>query len=213
MFPVKNFGKRGGGFTLIELVVVLAIASTLLMMGVPALSGWAMANKAAAAGEFYMEGFRIARQQALAHNTASRIVLSANQTSGQMDWQVDLCYADLPAAPCTAVSANWSTVNAGAARDPQGAASFKSIRRSADNLPSHTVIEPTLLPVGAYSVYYTALGWVDTGYGARLTRLQLDPLPAYAARLPTTAIVVTLGGMPIRCDVGVAATDSRRCPP
>ena len=198
---------------MIELVVVLGITSTLLMLGMPAMSGWVMANKAASAGEFYMEGFRMARQQALAHNTASRIVLSANQTTGQMDWQVDLCYADLPAAPCTAVSSNWSAVDAGAANDPEGAAGFRSVRRSADNLPSRTVIAPVLLPVGAYSIYYNALGWVDTSYGARLTRLQLDPLPAYAARLPTTAIVVALGGMPTRCDVGVAVTDSRRCPP
>lgn len=210
MFSV---GRRGGGFTMIELVLVLGITSTLLMLGIPAMSGWVMVNKAASAGEFYMEGFRMARQLALAHNSASRIVLSANQTSDQLDWQVDLCFADLPATPCTAVSGNWSTVDAGAPKDPEGAAGFKSIRRSADNLPSRTVITPTLLPVGAYFVYYNALGWVDTSYSARLTRLQLDPLPAYAARLPTTAIVVTLGGMPTRCDVGVAVTDSRGCPP
>ncbi|MDB5916231.1 MAG: prepilin-type N-terminal cleavage/methylation domain protein [Massilia sp.] len=198
---------------MIELVVVLGITSTLLLVGVPSMSNWVMANKAAAAGEFYMEGFRMARQQAIAHNTTSRIVLSANQTTGQLDWQVDLCFADLPATPCTGVSSNWSTVAVAAAGDPEGGAGFKSIRRSADNLPSSNVISPTLSPAGAFFVYYNALGWVDTSFNGRLTRLQLDPLPAYAARLPTTAIVVTLSGMPARCDVGVAVTDSRGCPP
>lgn len=198
---------------MIELMVVLGITSTLLLVGVPSMSNWVMANKAAAAGEFYMEGFRMARQQAVAHNTTSRIVLSTNQTTGQMDWQVDLCFAALPDAPCTGVSNNWSTVAASAALDPEGAAGYKSIRRSADNLPSHAVIAPTLLPANAYFVYYNPLGWVDTSYSGRLTRLQLDPLPAYAARLPTTAIVVTLSGMATRCDAGVAVTDSRGCPP
>ena len=211
MFAIAQ--RRGRGYTMIELVVVLAITGSLLALGIPAMSGWVTANKAASASEFYLEGFRMARQQALSHNTSSRIVLSANQTTGQLDWQVDLCFADLPDTPCTAVSSNWSTVTASAANDPELAAGFKSIRRSADNLPSTSVITPTLLPAGAYFVYYTALGWVDTSYAGRLTRLQLDPMPAYAAQLPTTAIVVSLGGMPTRCDVGVAVTDSRGCPP
>lgn len=200
---------RASGYTMIELVVTLGITAGLLMIGIPAMSGWVMSNKASAAGEFYMEGFRMARQQAVAHNAASRIILAANQTTGQMDWQVDICLP-LPGTPCTAVSSNWSTTAASAASDASG---YKSVHRSADNLPSNTVIAPSLLPSGAYFVYYNSLGWVDTSYANRLTRLQLDPLPAYAAQLPTTAIVITLGGMPTRCEVGRAVTDSRGCPP
>lgn len=211
MFPVAQ--RRAGGFTLIEVVVVMGITASLLALGIPALSGWVMANKASSASEFYLEGFRMARQQAVARNTASRIVLSTNQSSGQLDWQVDLCFAELPAAPCTAVSSNWSTVDASAAGDPQGAAGFKSVLRSAENLPSRSVIAPTVMPADAYFVYYNALGWIDTSYAGRLTRLQLDPLPAYAAQLPTAAIVVTLSGVATRCDAGAAVTDSRGCPP
>lgn len=211
MFAIAR--RAGRGYTMIELVVVLGITASLLALGIPAMSGWVMANKAASTGEFYLEGFRMARQQAVAHNTASRIVLAANNTNGQMDWQVDLCFADLPTTPCTAVSSNWSTVTASAAKDPEGITGFKSVRRSSENLPSRAIIAPTLLPSGAYFVYYNALGWVDTNYAGRLTRLQLDPLPAYAAQLPTMAIVITLGGMATRCDVGVAVTDSRGCPP
>lgn len=205
--------RRSPGFTMIELVVVLGITASLLMLGIPSMSNWLMANKAASATEFYLEGFRIARQAAVSHNAASRIVLAANQTTGQMDWQVDICFADPPASPCTGVSSNWSTVSAAAANDPEGATGFKSVKRSADNLPSTSVIAPTMLPAGSYFVYYNALGWVDTSYAGRMTRLQLDPLPAYAAQLPTTAIVITLGGMPTRCDAGAAVTDSRGCPP
>jgi type IV fimbrial biogenesis protein FimT len=203
--------RQARGFTLIEALIGLAILSILLALGIPAMNGWMLANKAASANEFYMEGFRTARQQAIAHNSPSRIVLTANQTTGQMDWQVDICFPT-QAAPCTAVSSNWSTTTAAAAGDPDGSAPFTSLKRSADVLPSTTVIAPTLLPANASAVYYTALGWVDTSYANNLNRLQLDPLPAFAAQLPTSAISITLAGMPTRCNVGAAAGDSRVCP-
>lgn len=203
--------RRDAGFTLVEAMIGLTILSILLAIGVPAMSNWMLSNKAAGANEFYMEGFRTARQQAIAHNTSSRIVLSANQTTGQMDWQVDICFAT-QAAPCTAVSGNWSTPTAPAAGDPDLSAPFKSVQRSAAALPPTTVIAPTLNPANASAVYYTALGWVDTNFPNNLTLLQLDPLPAYAAQLPTSAISITLAGMPTRCNVLAAANDSRVCP-
>jgi type IV fimbrial biogenesis protein FimT len=202
---------RQQGFTLLEMMVVVVILSVLMGLGIPAMSSWVMANKANAANAFYMEGFRAARLQALAHNTPSRIVLSANQTTGQMDWQVDICFPTVK-DECTAVSGNWSTPTAAAASDPDKVAPFLSLHRSADVLPSTSVIAPTMFPAGAYAIYYTALGWVDTSVPNRLVRLQLDPLPAYAARLPTSAISITLAGMPSRCEVGVSAADSRACP-
>ncbi len=198
---------------MVEMMVVVAILGVLMGLGIPSMSGWLLANKAASANEFYMEGFRAARQQAIGHNTASRIVLTRNQTTGQMDWQVDICFP-VAGAPCTAVSGNWSTPTAAAPNDPDPASKYTSLRRSADVLPSTSVIAPSLLPAGAYSVYYTSLGWIDTGFGNRVTRLQLDPLPAYASQLPTSAIAITLAGMPIRCNSDLSATsgDSRSCP-
>ena len=219
MFPVSPAARVSlaamrvqRGFTLIEVMVVIVMLGVLLALGIPSLSAWIMANKAASANEFYMEGFRAARQQAIGHNTPSRIVLTSNDTTGQMDWQVDICFP-VAGAPCTATSANWSTTTTAAPNDPDTGAKFTSLTRSADILPSTNVIAPTLLPTNAYAIYYTALGWVDTSFANRLTRLQLDPLPAYVSQLPTTAIAITLAGMPIRCNAGVAVTDSRGCPP
>ena len=203
---------RRAGFTLVETMVVLVIAGFLMAVGIPMMSTWLMTNKAASANEFYMEGFRLARQQAISHNTASRILLTANATNGQLDWQVDICFPT-SSAPCLAGSTNWSTPAAPAAADPEGASGFRSVLRSAANLPPVSVIAPTLLPDGAYYVFYTALGWVDTSFTSRVTRLELAPAAAYAARVRTSAIAVTLGGMPTRCDPSVAVTDSRGCPP
>lgn len=203
---------RSAGFTLIETMVVLVIAGLLMAVGIPAMSTWLMSNKAQAANQFYMDGFRLARQQAINHNTASRLLLTANAANGQLDWQVDICFPT-SSAPCVEGSTNWSTPAAAAAADPEGASGFKSVLRSAANLPPSSVVAPTLLPSGAYYVFYTALGWVDTSFPSRVTRLELAPAPAYVGRVRTSAIAVTLGGMPTRCDPSLAVTDSRGCPP
>ena len=69
------------------------------------------------------------------------------------------------------------------------------------------------MPDGATQVYYTALGWVDPVVGNRLSSLRLIPASAYAADVPPVALVVTLAGMPVKCNPAVARSDSRGCPP
>lgn len=200
------------GFTLLELMVVLVIFGILLAVGVPRMNAWSMSNKAAFASELYAEGLRIARQQALSHNAASRLVLSTNQQNGQSDWQVDLCFP-APGVPCSNESGSWSSTTAIAGGDPEGASGYKSIFRVATALPSNKILVPSTLPEGATSVYFTSLGWVDTNYGQRLSQLRFDPGVDYRAVLRSTALVVTLAGMVSKCDPTVAVTDSRGCPP
>ena len=214
MFALKQWApaSRGDGFTLIEALVVLAIFGILLALGVPKMTLWMLSSKAAAATELYAEGFRLARQQALSHNAASRIVLTSNAGNGQMDWQVDICFLK-PGVPCTDESGAWSATDAAAPGDPEGGAGFKSVFRSASALPPSYVLQPTLLPQGGTSVYFTSLGWVDTTFDQRLTRIQLDPTDRYKADLPASALAVSLAGTVIKCDASVAITDSRACPP
>ena len=206
--------RRRGGFTLLEVLLGLAVCGGILALGVPQMTLWLLANKSRAAGEFYAEGFKLARQQALAHNAASRIVLTQNAGNGQMDWQIDLCFPT-PLLPCNSASGNWSSPSAAASNDPEGASGFASVLRVAGSLPQADVLAPTLSPSGSSAIYFTALGWVDTGFEERLTRLQLDPTPAYAGQLHATALVVSLAGTSTMCDPDprLSATDSRACPP
>jgi type IV fimbrial biogenesis protein FimT len=214
MFHQLSAGARRdqGGVTLIELLITITIFGIMLAIGIPAMGGWMMTSKARAASEFYLDGFATARRQAVLHNAASRIVLSANPNSGQFDWQIDLCYP-VPGTPCNANSGVWSTTAAPAPNDPQGAAGFKSVFRSADALPDSEVLIPSMTPVGATQIYYTALGWVDPAAQPRLTQLRLDPAPRMAGKIPVVALSITLAGMPSKCDPTLAATDSRACPP
>ncbi len=204
--------NRRRGFTLIEMMVAIVVMSVLLAIAIPNMSAWLLASRARSASEFYMEGFSLARRQAVSHNSESRITLTVNPGSGQMDWQVDICFPR-PGTPCDDNSGAWSTTDAAAASDPQGVAGFRSVLRAASALPGTDVLAPSITPEGATSVYYTPLGWVDTTVDNRLTQLRLDPSASYAHDVPASALAVSLAGMPTKCDPTKAAGDSRACPP
>jgi type IV fimbrial biogenesis protein FimT len=62
-------------------------------------------------------------------------------------------------------------------------------------------------------VYFTSLGWVDTGYADRLSRIRLDPAGPHANEIAPVAVAVSLSGLAIKCNPVLAAPDSRACPP
>ena len=204
--------RRQGGVTLIELLVTITIFGIMLAVGIPNASRWLLANRARGASEFYADGFSLARRQAVAHNAFSRISLTPNVNTGQMDWQVDICFVS-QAGPCTDVQGDWSTTEAPSASDPEGAAGWKSVFRAANALPPAEVLQPTTLPAGASQVYYTPLGWVDPRFAGRLASLRLDPSAAFADEVQPVALVVTLAGMATKCNPTLPDTDNRGCPP
>lgn len=192
-------------------MIALAIMGVMLAIGLPNLSAWLQANKAAGATEFYAEGFKLARAAALRHNSASRIVLTEN-ANGQRDWQVDICFPSADLA-CSFESGAWSTTAAAAANDPEGANGFRSVFRPASSLPNSTVMAQVLSPPGATDIYFTSLGWVDTTFAPRLERIDLAPALDRAGAFPTASVVVTLAGLATKCDPNAVAKDSRACPP
>ncbi|RZA33943.1 MAG: prepilin-type N-terminal cleavage/methylation domain-containing protein [Lysobacteraceae bacterium] len=201
---------RRAGFTLVEAMIALAVFATLLAIGVPRMSDWLAANKAAAANQFYAEAFTLARAKALTHNSASRLVLSANTVSGQYDWRVDLCFPT-PEAPCDA-DGTWSTLTNAVNREGAAGAGFTSVSGNADALPETSRMSVTIGPDEASAVYFTPLGWVDPRIAPRLTRIDLAPAAGAAATFRPASVVLTLAGVAAICDPDAAANDSRRCP-
>lgn len=201
---------RSHGFTLIEAMVVLCIAAILLSVGVPRMSDWLARNRAAGTVEFYAEGLRQARQEAVAHNSASRFLLVENAATGQFDWQIDICFPT-PAEPCSDVAGAWSTPAAPAANDPAGANGYRSVLRSASSLPDSGIVTLKLQPLGADQIYFTPVGWVDAGVNPRLERLTVAS--TRAGRFADAALAVGLAGLASKCEPAAPAGDSRRCPP
>jgi len=202
---------RAGGFTLLEVMVALSILGIVLGIGMPRMSEWIYASKVAAAGQFYAEGFSMARNQALTQNGASRLVLSKNSANGQFDWRIDVCFPRSD-EPCNEISTNWSSEASAATRDPLGAKGFKSLKRSAEALPPAADLAQAIGPDDAAAVYFTPLGWVDPAVSPRIERIDLTPGSKHAQVAPT-AVVLTMAGNTIRCKPLAAASDPQRCPP
>lgn len=207
------------GFTLLEIMVGMAIMGIVLAVGVPAMAKWVTAAKARSVIGFYSEGLVLARQQAISHNGSSRIVFALNTGNGQYDWQVDVCFPTVLAPTCGAGTGAWSTTTAPAAGDPETAADpakaagFRSVARSAASLSKAAVIAPELLPAGTSSIYFNSLGWVDTSVAQRLSSIRLSPSEAIDDEVRPVAVVIGLAGTAIKCDWSVAIPDSRACPP
>jgi len=203
---------RAAGFTLIEAMVALAIMAIMLAIGVPRMSDWLAATRANAAGGFYAEGFILARSQALANNSASRLVLSRNAVSGQYDWQVDVCFPT-PDAPCSDAAGAWSTTSSAVKAAQDAGAGVMSVARNADALPGTGRVVVTPGPDGDTAVYFTPLGWVDTRAGTRMMRIDLTPASGAGSNpFRATSVVLTLAGVAAKCEPNAAAGDSRRCP-
>ncbi|QYF92869.1 GspH/FimT family pseudopilin [Massilia sp. PAMC28688] len=203
--------RPSGGFTLLELLIGLAILAFLMMLAAPSFSNWQLRTRSAAASQYYLEAFRSARLEAVKRNSTSRLVLTENAATGQFDWRVDICFRNSE-RNCDRDSDDWSSVDAAAPGDP-GAVGYRSVSHSAGQLLKASVMQPTLVPDGATSVYFTSTGWVNTALAPNLNRIELastDDPPAFRR----TAVALTLAGGASIClpDDSIDVTDSRRCP-
>lgn len=198
------------GFTLIEALVVMAILGIIAAVGIPNMSSWLLARRAQAAAGYYMDGLVMARTMAIQHNGATRMVLNTNAVSGQMEWEVDLCFPTSQ-LPCDDQNGVWSTTSTGVT-DAFGHA-FTSVTRSASGLPTAATMSASFSPSGATVAYFTSLGWLNPAVSPQLRQIVLSPSYQNANAFAPVSVALTLAGIPSRCDPGAAAHTRTECPP
>lgn len=96
MLTVPAAGRRETGFTLVELLVTLALTATMMMMAAPYIGAWMQNNQIRAAAESLQTGLQTAKAEAVRRNTLATFQLMtsldngcARSTTGP-DWVISL---------------------------------------------------------------------------------------------------------------------------
>jgi type IV fimbrial biogenesis protein FimT len=80
------------GFTLVEILIGVAIVGLMLMVGIPSFTLWIQNQKARTAAEGLLNGMQIARTEAIRRNECMQITLSE-----QTAWTISRCASsDIP---------------------------------------------------------------------------------------------------------------------
>jgi type IV fimbrial biogenesis protein FimT len=113
--------KRHKGFTLIELMITVAIAAIVLAIAIPSFTSQIANNRSAALGEDFATAVNFVRSEAVKRRARISLCASSNGTSCTGTWTqgfiafVDTAVADTAAAPIVGtVLKVWRPSNAGA---------------------------------------------------------------------------------------------------
>jgi type IV fimbrial biogenesis protein FimT len=177
------------GFTLIELMITIAIFSITLTFGVSSYRTWVQSSQIRNAAESIQNGIQRARGEAVKCNTRVAFVLGATTS-----WKV--IYVD----DCGDVAA--SGIPAGSTLES---------RSSKEGSSNVTV---TATPTGAKTITFNNLGTVAANADASATLAQVDfDSTVSAADLRKLRVAIGLGGNARVCDpnLNTSSTDPRRC--
>ncbi len=193
--------KTFDGFSLIELVVGMAIFGVLLALAMPSFSGWIRNAKIRTTAESIQNGLQLARAEAVRRNTTARFQLvdsvdntCALSTSGP-SWVVSL---DNPAGSCE--SAASETV----------APRIFQLRNGSEGSDGGTAIT-----AGQSAFVFNGMGRLTPVPAANIA-IDISN-PTAGSCLPATRgvrclrLVVSLGGQIRMCDPALPAGDAQAC--
>jgi type IV fimbrial biogenesis protein FimT len=191
------------GFSLIELMIVIAIFGVLLAVGIPALRAYSVNNKILATAQSFMSGVQQARAEAVRLNTPVQILLTDNAA-----------IANPNITDTSATGNNWMVRSFNRAN-----ANFDLVnsRAGAEGGSAGTV---TVSGADTGGVAVSVVEFNGLG-GTTLTAPTIFSFGAVSGACTTTAtpsdvrcinVIVTPGGRSQLCDPAVTtAGDSRRC--
>lgn len=174
-----------GGFSLIELMVAIAILGILLGIALPEFRPWVQSSRVRSTAESIMAGFQVAKNEALRRNADVRMTLNADTS-----WVVGC-------DPANNVDANGD-----------GLQDCPSVIKSRSASEGSVGIAASISPAGAASALYTGFGRVKSGVENPITSIELPSVPQVGVR---TLRIVVNGGSIRMCDPSVVIGDPRAC--
>ena len=193
-------GRAARGFTLVELMIGIALIGILMMLGMPSLSGYLHNAKLRATAEGFYAGLQHARAEAVRANSQMQFVLTTDEP----------------------ISFNQNTTNIAASaknwmvRQPLTGGTFQFVEgksHSEGQAGSSTTTGVQIDTGGISTVTFNGFGM--TTLGAAATFAFTDPAGGSCA--PTGPmrclnVVVSVGGQVKMCDPAVTTIgDTRRC--
>lgn len=177
------------GFSLIELMIAIALLGIVLAMGFPTYTAWTQNVRIRNTAESMQNGLQIARAEAVRRNALVQFVLGANS-----DWTVG-CVNVVPD-------------NDGDGEDDCPA--LIQSRPTAEGATADIIVTPT--PGGSTTVVFNALGAVENA-PVPFSQLDVDVSSSVLAPSESRELRLTLGiGGDVRlCDPQLPATDVRAC--
>lgn len=201
----SSAGRRGAGFTLIEMVIVMLVLAVLLRLGAPSFATWIANQRLRTSAESILHGLNLARGEAMRRN--ARVLFEMNDAGGLSSWQV--CPVDPATLACDALvepvmvrDGGEESLNAriGATTDAGMLlpAAFATPLAPAAGMPAAVMFD------GLGRVVRQA-GWLNTlRFDARDTTIPADD----ERRLVVT---VSASGAARMCDPRLAAGNPRAC--
>lgn len=187
----KHCQPGQSGFTLIELMIALAISSTLMLMAVPNYQRWVQNSKIRSVAESVLHGLQTARGEAIRLNARVEFRL-AGVTAGGADWSIDV--------PDTGTAEQANGFTLAAAADGDGTP-VTGIRIGSRNTPDYSG-SPSGDAPGV--IVFTGLGSLS---GATSVR-QIDFEPVEQDRGRRLAIVLSSAGSVRLCDPALSRSTS-----
>lgn len=190
------------GFSLIELMVTLAILGVLVALGAPSFGQWISNTHIRNAAETIQNGLRLARNEASQRGTNVRFELT---TAGAADWKIcQLATNAAATAKCGAITPIQQFASKGGAGNVVIYGSTAVADLTAQGTPL------TSAATANSGVTFNALGRT-AGYGtASLLRMDADTTAAGGRRLVVT---ISAGGTVRMCDpkINFSASSAQGC--
>jgi type IV fimbrial biogenesis protein FimT len=175
---------RAGGFSLIEMLIAVAVMTIMLLLALPNFSIWMQNTQIRTAGEAILNGMQLARAEAVRRNTNVELEMTSVEVPMKTDWTVRVVATNEVIQSRLAAEGSASAI---------------------------ATIAPGGMRKVTFNGFGSITGNNDGS--ATIAEIKIDSVAIAAADSRELCVLVRAGGNVRLCDPQVDATDTRTCIP